>query len=190
MKHIRELQTFIIGGDAKPEDGGILIHDSAMLRGTYRTWINGEGEQIDHNLLPTQGIAYLLGLLGSTNKETAFYLAPFSGNVSPAANWTAANFASNATEITSLTEGFSNTVRPTWIPGSVAAGVIGNTAAVASFNIVCTSVVNIAGMGLLSSNVRGGTGGLLLSASRYGAVRVVNTGDTFEVEYNISLTDS
>lgn len=190
MKHIQELQKFVLAGDMKPSEGGILIHDAAMLRGTYRTWINGKDEQIDHNLLPTAGIAYLLGLLGTTAKETAFYLAPFSGNVSPAANWTAANFTANATEITSLSEGFSNVTRPVWTPGAVAAGVIGNTATVASFNIVCATVVNIAGCGLLSASARGGTSGILLSASRYGSVRVVNDDDTFQVEYNVSLTDS
>lgn len=190
MKHINEMQKFVAEGDFERTEGGVLIHGSALLKGNYITTINGKDRQESPNLLPTEGIAYILGLLGETSKVAGFFLAPFAGAVNPAANWTAANFATNAVEITSLTEGFSNDTRPAWVPGSPSGGVIGNASSVAQFTVACSSVLNISGMGLLSSNVRGGTSGVLLSATRYPAVRVVNDGDTFEVIYNVSLTDS
>lgn len=190
MKHIDELSKFVAEGDFEYTDEGLVIHSSALLKGSYITLINGKDPQESQNLLPTEGIAYILGLLGATSKVTAFYLAPYAGAVNPAANWTAANFTSNATEITSTSEGFSNATRPVWTYGAVSAGVIGNSASPAAFTVDCSTVLNISGMGLLSSDIRGGTAGVLLSATRYPAVRVVNDGDTFEVIYNISLTDS
>jgi hypothetical protein len=68
--------------------------------------------------------------------------------------------------------------------------VIGNLANRAVFNITCTSTLNISGAALLSDNTRGGVSGVLISASRYGAVRVVNNGDSFELGYEVELTDS
>lgn len=191
MKYANDIQKFIRDGDFEATEGGLLIHRGILAVGRYTHSVNGEDVQVDHNLLPAEGIAYVLGAaLGATAKITNFYLAVFSGNVNPASNWTAANFATNASEITSTTEGYSNATRPTWTPGSVTAGVIGNLASKATFNIVCTTSVNISGAALLSSNTRGGTSGTLVSASRFATVRQVYTGDAFELGYEVELQDS
>lgn len=193
QKHAREIASFLHRGDFKETDGGLLIHGCIRGRGGYTHWIAGQEDdaRTDHNLIPVQGILHFLDVtLGNTPKEPGWYLAPFSGAVAPAANWTAANFAANASEIVSTEEGYSNPTRPQWSGGAAAAGVKGNNAAPAVFNIVCTSSLNIAGIGMLSSNARGGQEGVLVSASRYSSVRVVNNGDAFNVIYEIELTDS
>ncbi len=190
-KHVRELTRFVRDGDYEVTDGGILVHSAALARGRYTTTINGKDPQVDYNLLPTEGIAFILAVaLGGTAKAAGFYLALSSGNVSPAANWTAANYNANATEITSQSEGYSNATRPQWVPGAVSGGVIGNLASRAVFNVVCSSTINVAGAALLTDSTRGGTSGTLVSATRYGSVRVVNNGDTFQVGYEVELTDS
>lgn len=191
MKHTKELMKFFADGDYEITDGGILIHRSALARGRYYHTVNGQDERVDPNLLPAEGIAYILGAaLGGAAKLTSFYLAIYSGNVTPAANWTAANFHTNATEIVSQVEGYSNATRPQWTPGPVANGVIGNLSTRATYNVVCSSSLNVAGAALLSDGQRGGTNGVLVSATRYASVRVINNGDAFEVGYEVELTDS
>lgn len=191
MKYANDIAKFIESGDFEATDEGLLIHRSILARGRYTHSVNGQDVQVDPNLIPTEGITYILGsALGSTSKISTWYLAVFSGAVTPTASWTAANFASNASEITSTTEGYSNATRPAWTPGSVAAGVIGNLSSKAVFNIVCTTSVNISGAALLSSNTRGGTSGVLVSASRFGTVRQVYSGDAFELGYEVELQDT
>jgi hypothetical protein len=193
LKHEKELRGFIEAGDYEASDGGILIHRGIKMSGTYYDRILGVEDEfrVTPNLLPSQGIAFVLDVaLGALDKAAGFYLAPFAGAVNPAANWTAANFTATASEITSGSEGYSNANRPTWTPGATVDGVIDNLASLATFNIVCTSTLNISGMALLTSNVKGGTSGYLISATRYGSVRVVNNGDAFQVGYKIELTDS
>lgn len=192
IKHARDIAGFIKNGDFEQTEEGLLIHRSICAKGRYVHSVNGgQDERIDTNLVPAEGIAYFLNVaLGASAKLSNWYLAVFSGGVTPAANWTAANFPANATEITSTTEGYSNVTRPAWTPGVATAGVIGNLSTRAVFNIVCTSTLNISGAALLSDNVRGGVAGTLVSASRYGSVRVVNNGDAFELGYEVELTDS
>lgn len=187
----REFRNWVARGEYEVSEGGILINKRAFLKGTYSLFQNGELVDEFHNLLPGQGIAFILDVaLGDTSKAAGFYLAPFANAVNPAANWTAANFASTAGEITSQAEGYSEATRPEWEVTTSSAGVIGNLSSLATFSIVCTSTLNISGMGLLTSNVRGGTSGALISAARYPSVRVVNNGDGFDVGYTVSLTDS
>lgn len=191
-KHAREIAGFVRNGDFEQTDEGIIIRSAIRARGRYVHSVNGgQDEREDFNLVPAQGILHFLNVtLGASPKLSNWYLAPFSGAVNPAANWTAANFAANATEIVSASEGYSNVTRPQWTPGAAAAGVIGNLTNRAVFNIVCTTTINIAGAGLLSDNVRGGVDGVLISASRYNSVRTVNNGDAFELGYEVELTDS
>lgn len=190
-KHSREIAGFLNAGDFEETEEGLLIHRAIRARGKYVHSVNGEDERTDYNLVPAEGIAHFLNTtLGSGAKLSNWYLAIFSGAVTPAANWTAANFPANATEIVSTAEGYSNATRPQWTPAAASGGVIGNLANRAVFNITCTSTLNISGAGLLSDNVRGGVAGVLISASRYGAVRIVNNGDSFELGYEVELTDS
>ena len=73
----------------------------------------------------------------------------------------------------------------------MSAGVIGNLSSKAVFTIVCTTSINISGAALLSSNTKGSTSaGTLASASRFGTVRTVNSGDAFELGYEVELIDT
>lgn len=191
MRITKEITQFVENGDFEASDEGIIIHRGILAKGKYTHSINGEALQCDHNLIPTEGIASILSVaFGADTQITAWYLAVFSGAVTPATNWTAANFTANASEITSNTEGYSDATRPAWTPGAVAAGVIGNLASKATFNIVCTTSVNIAGAGLLSTNTKGGTTGVLASATRFASTRQVYNGDAFELGYEIELQDT
>lgn len=172
--------------------GGILLfNDSLKLAGWYEEGVNGRDFRVHKNLIPDAGILHVLGVVwGATAKISAWYIAPFSGATAPAAGWTAANFASNASEITSTTEGYSESVRQQAVMGSAASGAIDNYSSKASFSIVCTTTLSITGAGLLSSNVRGGTSGTLSSAIQFATAREVQNADVWQAGYRVTLSDS
>jgi hypothetical protein len=189
LKHKREFAQDLQDGAYELTGSGIVFpRKNVLISGEYFHAVNGEDLQVDKNLIVDQGILYILGAaLGATAKITTWYLAPYATAISPAANWTAANFTATAGEITSTTEGFSQVTRPTWTPGTPATNMIDNLSAMADFSIVCTTSVIINGAGLLSSNTRGGTTGTLASAGRFATQRTVFNGDTFQLGYRVTL---
>ncbi len=171
-------------------DKGIYFpRQSVLAAGEYFDRINGGEWMRTPNLLPTEGLAHLLNVaLGSTAKPAGYFLALFSGAASPAANWTAASFAAAASEIVSLTEGYTSATRPAWTPANTATGAIDNLGAVASVTIATASQLNVTGAAMLTTNARGGTTGALVSATKYAAARVFQNGDTYDIGYRVSLT--
>ena len=138
-----------------------------------------------------EGILYLLEAgLGTNSTISTFYLAPYGGNATPTSAWTAANFTANSTEIVSLTEGYTEALRQAWTVGAAAAGVIGNLSSRAVFTIATASTLSVYGAGLLSNSTRGGTTGTLVSATRFASTPVLNDTDSFELGYEVELTDS
>ena len=99
-------------------DGRIFIPKAkAYLRGDYIHDVNGQDERIDQNLLPDEGLMYLLtcGLYNGTKIGT-WYLSLYAANYTPLANLTAALYPATASEITSGTEGYTEATRPVWVP--------------------------------------------------------------------------
>ncbi len=181
------------GKFSRESDGGIILLGSARLHGVYREGIMGKPESfLSHsNLIPDAGILHVLNVVfGSTAKATAWYIAPYSGNTSPVASLTASNFTSTQTEITSGTEGYSEVARQQCVMGAAAAGVINNSASLASFSIVTASALTIRGAGLLSNSGKGSTSGVLASCAAYGTPRVLNSGDTWQARYDVTLADT
>lgn len=194
QRHLAEFKRDIADGDFDVTDSGIALkRGSVLIRGHYVEGIKGKPEsfRLHRNLLVTEGINYILdAAFGTATKISAWYIAPFSGSAAPAANWTASNFASNATEITSTSEGFIETTRQQATFGTSSGGIINNYAAKASFTIECSTSLNILGAGLLSLNTRGGTTGKLASAVKFGSARVLADGDVWQAGYQVDLTDS
>ena len=172
-------------------EGGIYFPRQGVLaKGVYIDRVNGGEWQETPNLLVTEGLAHILSVaFAQTAKPAGYYLALFSGATAPADNWTASNFASVASEIVSLTEGYTSSTRPVWTPpSSTATNSIDNMSAVASLTISTATALNVTGAAMLTNSTRGGTTGALISATKYGATRVFQNSDVFEVGYRISLT--
>lgn len=145
------------------------------------------------NLLPLQGLQYILAsAMPGGSPVAGLYLALYGGAVNPLSTWNAANVASQASEITSPTEGYSNANRPAWVPGTMAvdAARIGNLESLCQYNIVCATSIQIQGAFLISSNAKGGASGTLVSAGRFDQVNILNNGATFELGYEVELQDS
>ena len=176
--------------DITPE-GIYLPRIGAIAAGEYFGRVNGGAWQKEgDNLIVTEGFAHMLNVTfdTSTAKPAGYYLAIFSGNTAPAANWTAASFAAVASEIVSMTEGHTSATRPVWTPAKTTTGSIDNMATVASLTIATSSQLNVTGAALLTGSARGGTTGVLVSASLYAAPRTFQAGDIYELGYRINLT--
>ena len=172
-------------------DGIYLPRIGARAAGEYFGRVNGGAWQKEgDNLIVTEGFAHLLNVTfdTSTAKPAGYYLAIFSGNTAPAANWTAAAFAAVASEIVSMTEGHTGATRPAWTPAKTTTNSIDNMATVASLTIATSSQLNVTGAALLTGSARGGTTGVLVSASLYAAPRTFQAGDIYELGYRINLT--
>ena len=171
------------------DDGSITTGQGITAKGEYYDRINGGEWTRTENLIPTEGLAHILNVaLGTTPKPASYHLALFSAAAQPAANWTAASFASTASEIVSMTEGYSAATRPTWTPAKTSTNSIDNMAAVAKVTMKTASSLTVQGAAMLTSSSKGGTTGALISASKYASPRVFQDGDTYEIGYRISLT--
>ena len=173
------------------ESGLYFPTQSVGVKGEYFDRIN-DGEWMQtQNLITKEGLVDVLNtyFINSKAKQAGFYLALFSGATAPAANWTAANFATVANEITSLTEGYTSATRPQFVPTSATDQTyIDNLANTARLTIVTSSQLNVTGTALLTNSARGGTTGVLISATKYAAARTFQNGDTYDVGYRFALT--
>ena len=171
-------------------EGIYFPRHGVLAAGEYFGRVNGGAwEKEGDNLIPTEGLAHLLNVaLGSTAKPAGYYLAIFSGSAAPAANWTAASFAAVANEIVSQTEGYTGATRPAWKPATATTGSIDNLASAAQMTIATSGTLNVTGAALLTSSQRGGTTGVLVSASAFAAPRVFQAGDLYELGYRLNAT--
>lgn len=171
-------------------EGIFFPKQGVMASGEYFDRINGGDWERTPNLIVTEGLAHILSVaLGATAKPAGYYLALFSGAAAPAANWTAASLAAAASEIVSMTEGYTSPTRPVWTPpASTATNSIDNMAAIASVTMATAGQLNVSGAAMLTNSTRGGTTGKLISATKYAADRVFQNGDTYDIGYRLSLT--
>ena len=118
--------------------------------------------------------AWFIGLITGPGSGTTFAAGDTAASH---AGWTENTGYSNATR-PSATFGAATTADPS---------VISNSASPASFNINATSV--IAGAFLISNSTKGGTTGILFSASDFQSPgdRSVVSGDTLNVTYTFNL---
>lgn len=143
--------------------------------------------ELEPNLFVNQGLDYLLGAaFGGAAQTSTFYLALFSGNVTPAATWTGANFAQNSTEF----QAYASAQRPQWNRGAAANQAIGNAGSEALFEYNAGGPYNIYGCGLLSASAKGATSGILVAATRFTTARTnQQAGDKLGVEYVLTAQD-
>ena len=188
-QHAREFRGYIDRHQYEVSPEGLLFPKAgAVASGEYFFDTSGERAGVVHNRLPAQGLNYLLeaGLRGGA-AQTQFYLALFSGAYTPVDGATAQTFATNATEIASATEGYTEPTRRPWTPAAAAAGVVDNVASRASFTIATASELTIRGAALLSDPVKGGTNGVLISIARFATDRKEAAGNVFNLGYRVRL---
>lgn len=192
LKHRAEFLRDFRNHKYEVTEAGILFPRSkTLISGVYSHDVNGQDERHDSNLVVTEGMNHILDVaLHDGVKNSTWYLALFSGNVTPLSTWTAANFAANATEITSQTEGYSEAARQLFNEAAPAGGSCTNSANKAAFTIATATSVTIWGAAMLSSSTRGGTAGALLSAAKFAAYRTLYNADILNIGYTLTLTSA
>lgn len=173
------------------ERGLYFPEAKAFISGLYVHDVNGQDERQDPNLLPDEGLMYLLtvGLYNGTKLPT-WNLALYAANYTPLANLTAASFPATASEITSNTEGYTGATRPVWTPSAPATNMIDNLANKAAFTIATASSLTVNGAALLSESAKGAVTGKLVSATKFAAARTLYNTDVFNIAYRVQLTSS
>ena len=169
------------------------MQQKLKVGGIFRFQHIRDGKVIDEwqekNIVPDEGLAYILGtsLDGATTPvEAGWFVGLFSGNYTPLNTDTAANISANSSETTTA---YSEANRVDWVQAGVTANLIGNSASVAVFTFVDPST-NVYGGFLVSSNVKGGTAGVLAAASRFDTLRVMLANDKLNVTYEITAASS
>src|SRR5574340_633026 len=166
MKHMPEFRRAFKGHKYEfTEDGGILFPaQKAICHGLFIHSVNGQDERTDKNMWVTEGRNHALDVVfGAGTQSTTWYLALFTGDVSVASTWTAANFAATATD---------------------------NASNKINYTFATASTVTVRGAGFLTTNTRGGTSGVLMSASRFSADRAMANSDILSVGYTLILTST
>ena len=163
----------------------------AYISGTYIHDVNGKDERADPNLLPDEGLMYLLtvGLYNGTKLPT-WHLSLYSANYTPLASLTAASYPATASEITSNSEGYTESTRAIWTPSAPTNNMIDNLANKAAFTIATASSLTVSGAALLSEATKGAVTGTLVSATKFAAPRTLYDTDVFNLAYRVQLTSS
>lgn len=187
MRHRREFARAVANHKYEASPEGVLFPSQKLfIGGCYENTLNGKDAQLTPNIFPTEGLNHLLDIVfGAGAQQTAWYLAPFSGNVTPGASLTAATFVAVCTEFTGYSEG----TREVFTEVAAVAGVVDNDASRAEYSITAASAT-IYGCALLSVATKSSGSGVCASASRFAASRAVVTGDTLQVKLTLSATSS
>lgn len=190
-RHRHEFARAVANHQYEVTDQGILFpKQKAFVGGMFHTWINGGDHQVDPNLIPTEGLNYLLSVaVKNSSPIAAWYVALFSGNYTPVAGITGETFASAATEF----EDYDEVTRVEFVDGTVSAGSVSNSASKANFTISTgVAAQNLYGAALLQDSAKGSgdVGDKILAISRFASTRVVNATDVLSVQYTLSVTSS
>lgn len=138
-----------------------------------------------HNLMPEEGRNHAVSVItkGATQVPT-WYIGLFEGNYVPVDSDKAATFPTVATESTA----YLPATRVEFNEGAAAAGTVENTANRAEFTF--TANKTIYGAFLVSAQAKGAITGVLMSAARFTAPKVLQIDDVLRVTASFSLTSA
>jgi hypothetical protein len=173
-RHFGEFRRAILGHKYEQHANGIFIPGAAVIVGGQYAYQTNKGGWSDweKNLLPTEGLNFMLDLVGNDVAVAASYITLHGNSTTVLAAHTAATYAATYAEC-SGSEGYTEAARVLWAPAAAASAVKHNN-----------------GVALLTSSTKGGTGGVLISASKFSAARTFSDADIFDVKYQLGLTSS
>lgn len=192
IRHASEFRSALDNHKYEKTGSGILFPRAhVLIAGAYTHDVNGQDHQTDPNLIVDEGLMHMLGVtLASATQITAWYVALYAANYTPLAALTAASFPATASEITSGSEGYTQSTRVAWTPGTVAADAVDNSASKATFTIITASTLAVNGAALVSASAKGATSGKLMSATKFSSTRSLSNGDTFNLAYAVSMSST
>lgn len=183
MVDVKLARAIADGRFEETELGLFVPSERSMVRGMFCYGKRGEELEYSDNLVVTEGLNYIVGVaLKAVSRIDSWFIAPFSGAVTVNANWTAAIFTAQSTEIT----GYAASARPAWTGGTVTAGAVNSFAAKAE--IKATSTITVRGAGMLSVPTKSATTGTLLGASRFTSDKVLDLDEILDIGYGLTIT--
>lgn len=157
-----EIQRLLNNRKYEVSEAGLHLSNGIRAGGYFGVAVNGEPVEQAHNIVVTEGLVYLAqSSLNGGAQTTNFYLAPFSGDVTPASSLTAATFTAATTEFVNYAE----TSRPLWNK-ALAGATFSNTASIALITVNAASQT-VRGCALISNATKGSGAGTLISAGRF-----------------------
>lgn len=187
-RHAAELRRLLRNHKWESTGDGLLIPDMGLLlHGRYAAWKTGETPEFYPNRVVTEGLTYTVAVaIANGTQIPSWFLAPFSGNITPAAGLTAATFTATATEYTNYDEA----TRQAFVPGAVSAAAVDNLASVATITNTGPGTATIYGAGLISVAAKGATTGKLFSAGRFATTKVLDATEQLNVSYGLTATSA
>lgn len=156
---------------------------------TYTLEVVRNGAVIDsetvHNIMPEEGRNHAVSVItkGAT-QAAAWFIGLFEGNYVPVDSDKAATFPTVATESTA----YLPATRVEFVEGAATAGVVENTLNRAEFTF--TAAKTVYGAFLVSAQAKGAITGVLMSAARFTAPKVLQIDDVLRVTASFSLTSA
>lgn len=182
-KLLKELEA---GRFEKTEAGVFIPAVSGLATGEYQGSHNGGPFESFFNTMTEEFFTYALeAALGGGTPLTQWYMTLYGTAQTPSDEWTAASFAALNTENVSTTEGYESSTRPAYTLDAAVNGMISNAGTPVRFTFATQSLVSIGGAAVLSSDVRGGSAGVLASAANLPSSRQFENGDTYDLIYRM-----
>lgn len=173
----------------RTDDGRLYVPAAqAFIGGVFNHNVNQHNARVTPNDMVNQCLDDVLAVyFKQSAQRTAFYIAPFAGNVTPdPATLTAANFAATQTEFTDYNE----SARPAWDPGDVEAQAVDNAANLARFTM-SEDNSTIWGFAMLTAAPKSATTGILVCCAKDATARDgLKAGDKLNVEYDLTASDA
>ena len=136
----------------------------------------------DYNLLPQAAINHIAGMLrGATAPIGDWYLGLYESNFVPTSSVTAADLPGVVGECTAS----AAATRPVWVDVYDGVAAIDNLASKVVFTMTAPKVIY--GAFIVSSDVKAGNTGLLLSIARFATAKTLDTGTQFSLAAGITL---
>lgn len=136
----------------------------------------------EHNLLPQVSIDLIAGLIRATAAPIgSWYVGIFEGNYVPTSDVDASDLPGVVGECTAYNE----LTRPSWVHAYDNVSAIDNAASKAVFTM--NAAKRIYGAFIVSSNVKAGNTGTLLSIARFSTPKDVDIGSVFSIIAGLTL---
>jgi hypothetical protein len=155
----------------------------------YRTEIVRNGVVIErdtaYNVMPAEALNHVLSvLLKGGAQNSSWYIGLYEGNFTPDGTATAATFPASATECTA----YAATTRALFNGGSITDASVSDTLNRSEFTMTADKTVY--GGFMSSASAKGATSGVLLSAVRFPAPKVLKTSDVLRVVSGLAFASA
>jgi hypothetical protein len=190
---LNEIRRRVGQFDYELSNNGVLFPKMGIVVGGVFTVSDADGnKEVCPNLITDQGLNQIINTMlppgGAFVQITQWYIAPFSGNVTPDATWTAANFVATATEFTA----YASATRPALtIASPTSTKANGNGASPADITFSAGGPFNVYGAAIVSVATKSSATGVMLAATRFTNPRLAQAApDKLTIQYDLTATST